>query len=87
MNIPTRRQRRELAKQFGLNKEKESFTQWSERIKRSQEFGKMLHLQHLQNIENQNNPAVVEEASIEQESAGLTSDQWKEITGGENTEN
>ncbi len=87
MNTPTRRQRRQLVKQFGLNKEKESFTQWSERIKRSQEFGKMLHLQHLQNIENQNNPDIVEEASIEQSTTGLTSNQWKEITGGENTEN
>ena len=87
MNIPSRKQRRALAKQFGLTKKKESFTQWTERIKRSQEFGKMLHLQHLQNVENQNNPAIeLEEAPLENANTELSLEQWKEITSGENTE-
>lgn len=85
MNIPSRRQRREIAKKFGLTKEKESFAQWTERIKRSREFGKALQLQHLQEIENKNNP-ISSQNSIKSGEEGLTIQEWKDISSGENTE-
>jgi hypothetical protein len=53
MNLPSRKERKALAKAFGLVKKKESFKERMERITRSQEIGKQIHLQHLQNMENQ----------------------------------
>jgi hypothetical protein len=50
--IPSRRERRSLAKKLGLTGKKESLKQYVERIGRAQEFGKQIHLQHLQNQEN-----------------------------------
>jgi hypothetical protein len=52
--IPSRRERRALAKKLGLTGKKESLKQFTERTRRSAEFGKQLHLQHLQNQENYN---------------------------------
>lgn len=52
MNLPSRKERKALAKAFGLVKKNESFKERMERITRSQEIGKQIHLQHLQDIEN-----------------------------------
>jgi hypothetical protein len=51
-NFPSRRERRALAKQFGLTKKKESLKEYSERVSRAQQLGKQIHLYHLQNQEN-----------------------------------
>jgi hypothetical protein len=50
--ILTRKQRRSIAKKLGYLGKKETFREMSEKSKRSREFGKMLHLQYLQNMEN-----------------------------------
>ena len=50
--IPSRKERRAFAKKLGLTGKKETLIQYRERIGRAQEFGKQLHLQHLQNQEN-----------------------------------
>lgn len=50
--IPSRRERRALAKKLGLVKKNESLKEYLERSKRSREFGNQIHLQHLQNQEN-----------------------------------
>ncbi len=52
MYLPSRKERKALAKKLGLKKKKESFKEMVERFGRSQEYGKMIHLQHLQNQEN-----------------------------------
>lgn len=52
MYLPSRKERKALAKKLGLKKKKESFKEMVERFGRAQEYGKMLHLQHLQNQEN-----------------------------------
>lgn len=51
-NFPSRRERKALAKQFGLVKKKESLKEYVERIRRSQELGKQIHLYNLQQQEN-----------------------------------
>ena len=48
----SRRQRRQMAKQFGYIGKNETLKEQRERIRRSQEMGKQLHLQHLQRIKN-----------------------------------
>jgi hypothetical protein len=53
MNLPSRRERRALAKKFGLIKKNETLKERSERTMRSLEMGKMIHLAHLEEIENQ----------------------------------
>lgn len=50
--IPSRKERRALAKKLGLIGKKESVSQFVERVGRAREFGKQIHLQHLQNSEN-----------------------------------
>jgi|LakMenE01Jun11ns_1017448.scaffolds.fasta_scaffold8980061_1 hypothetical protein len=52
MYLPSRKERKELAKKLGIKKKKETFKEMVERFGRAQEYGKMLHLQHLQNQEN-----------------------------------
>ena len=47
-----RRQRRELAKQFGYLGKKEGVSQMRERLQRSQKMGKQMHLQHLERVQN-----------------------------------
>ncbi len=47
-----RRQRRQLAKQFGFLGKKESIDQMRERLNRSQKMGKQIHLKNLENIKN-----------------------------------
>ena len=47
-----RRQRRELAKQFGYLGKKEGVIQMRERLQRSQKIGKQMHLQHLERVQN-----------------------------------
>jgi len=48
----SRRQRRQLAKQFGLLGKKESFDQMRERIGRAQKMGKQIHLKNLEDSMN-----------------------------------
>lgn len=71
--VPSRRERRSLAKKLGLVKKKETFRETVERFARAQEMGKMLHLQHLQNIENQKKS---DEVRIEEIQASLTPSSW-----------
>jgi hypothetical protein len=90
MNFPSRRERRAMAKAMGLTKKKENIVQMSERFKRSNEFGKMIHLQHLQNLENSRiNSEKIEEDAQE---APTNSPDWgledfkQQIISGENPE-
>jgi|LauGreDrversion4_2_1035121.scaffolds.fasta_scaffold1689938_1 hypothetical protein len=90
MNFPSRRERRAMAKAMGLTKKKETLVQMSERFKRSNEFGKMIHLQHLQNLENSRiNSEKIEEDAQE---APTNSPDWgledfkQQIISGENPE-
>jgi predicted component of type VI protein secretion system len=90
MNFPSRRERRSMAKAMGLTKKKENLVQMSERFKRSNEFGKMIHLQHLQNLENSRiNSEKIEEDAQE---APTNSPDWgledfkQQIISGENPE-
>jgi hypothetical protein len=48
----SRRQRRQMAKQFGLLGKKESFSDMRERIRRAQQMGKQIHLKNLENNRN-----------------------------------
>jgi len=48
----SRRQRRQLAKQFGLLGKKESFSEMRERIRRAQKMGKQIHLKNLEEAKN-----------------------------------
>jgi hypothetical protein len=82
MNLPSRKERKALAKKLGLVKKKESFKEMMARIGRAQEFGKMLHMQHLQNIENQKNQKELTQESVD------TQDQQelKKIISGQNPE-
>ena len=50
--IPSRKERRALAKKLGLIGKKESLNEYLERSRRAREFGNQIHLQHLQNQEN-----------------------------------
>jgi hypothetical protein len=75
---------------MGLTKKKETLVQMSERFKRSNEFGKMIHLQHLQNLENSRiNSEKIEEDAQE---APANSPDWgledfkQQIISGENPE-
>jgi hypothetical protein len=48
----SRRQRRQLAKQFGFLGKKESLTEREERTRRAHKMGKQIHLRNLENIKN-----------------------------------
>src|SRR5210317_2000348 len=48
----SRRQRRQMAKQFGLLGKNESFDQMRERIRRAQKMGKQIHLKNLEDTRN-----------------------------------
>jgi len=48
----SRRQRRQMAKHFGFLGKKESFDEMRERIRRSQQMGKQIHLKNMENIKN-----------------------------------
>lgn len=48
----SRRQRRQMAKHFGFLGKKESFDEMRERIRRSQQMGKQIHLKNIENIKN-----------------------------------
>lgn len=48
----SRRQRRHMAKQFGLLGKNESFDQMKERIRRAQKMGQQIHLKNLENTMN-----------------------------------
>lgn len=52
MYFPSRRERRAFAKKLGLRKKDETYDQWLERTRRSQEAGKQIHLQRLQDSYN-----------------------------------
>jgi hypothetical protein len=92
--IPSRRERRALAKKLGLSGKKESLSQFIERTRRSAEFGKQLHLQHLQNQENYriNLESNLEESKEEEQQTPTDSPNWglkdfkQQIISGENPE-
>lgn len=48
----SRRQRRQMAKQFGLLGKNESYDQKCERIRRAQKMGKQIHLKNLEDVRN-----------------------------------
>ena len=48
----SRRQRRQMAKQFGLLGKNESFDEMRERIRRAQQMGQQIHLKNLENNKN-----------------------------------
>lgn len=50
--FPSRKERRAFAKKLGLSGKKESLDQYIKRVGRAGEYGKQIHLQHLQNQEN-----------------------------------
>lgn len=74
-HIPSRKERKALAKKLGLVKKKETFKERIERIARAQEVGKQLHLLHLQNIENQRK---LEEIKKEEKPQSLTPSSWEQ---------
>jgi hypothetical protein len=92
--IPSRRERRALAKKLGLSGKKESLKQFTERTRRSAEFGKQLHLQHLQNQENHriNLESNLEEGKEQEQQTPTDSPNWgledfkQQIISGENPE-
>jgi hypothetical protein len=92
--IPSRRERRALAKKLGLTGKKESLKQFTERTRRSAEFGKQLHLQHLQNQENHriNLESNLEEGKEQEHQPPTDSPNWgledfkQQIISGENPE-
>lgn len=47
-----RRQRREMAKHFGLLSKNETVNSMRERLQRSQKMGNQIHIQHLQRVQN-----------------------------------
>lgn len=55
MQSQSRKERRAAAKKLGLLGRKESLTDLSERLKRSNEYGKMLHRLNLTEQKNRNN--------------------------------
>jgi hypothetical protein len=83
MNLPSRRERRALARALGLVKKKETFKETMERFTRSQELGKQIHLQHLQNIENQRK---AEEESKQKEETSWEQQELKKTISESNTE-
>ncbi len=92
--IPSRRERRAIARKFGLTKKKESLKEYVERVGRAQEFGKQIHLQHLQNQENLriNSESNLEENQEQEPQApanspdGGSEDFKQQIISGENPE-
>lgn len=85
MNLPSRKERKALAKKLGLIKKKESFKEMTARFARAQEFGRMIHMQHLQNIQNELNAK--NESSIEPNNESLNNQQeLKKIIGGKSKE-
>ena len=92
--IPSRNERRAFAKKLGLTGKKETLIQYRERIGRAQEFGKQLHLQHLQNQENSriNSEAKLEENKEQEAQTPHNSPNWgledfkQQIISGENPE-
>lgn len=66
----SRRQRRQMAKQFGLLGKKESFDEMRERIRRAQQMGQQIHLKNLENNKNSQIEAQrAREVSIQEEMA------------------
>lgn len=89
MYLPSRKERKALAKKLGLKKKKESFKEMIERFGRAQEYGKMIHLQHLQNIENSRNnfdQNLEKEEQKPTDSSDWNAEEFKKIIRGENPE-
>lgn len=90
MYLPSRKERKALAKKLGIKKKKESFKEMVERFGRAQEFGKMIHLQHLQNQENSRinfeekiESKLEESTSSPEESKDWGKEELKKIISGE----
>lgn len=66
--LPSRKQRREIARQFGLAK-KTNFKQWSDRLERTIKAGQAIHDQNLQENHNRNLKLKASKAEEKQESA------------------
>jgi len=54
MNLPNRKQRRKLAKDLGLLKNKKRGYKKMEEIKKIQAIGRLIHLRNLTELRNQN---------------------------------
>lgn len=58
MQSQSRKERRTAAKKLGLLGKKESLSEMSERLKRSNEYGKMLHRLNLTEQKNKSNKEI-----------------------------
>lgn len=61
----SRRERRQMAKQFGLLEKKESYSQMISRYSRSKEFGEQMHTQNLQEQKNKEIKSESDSGSVE----------------------
>jgi len=52
MEFPGRKERRALAKKLGFKSKNEPTQEWIERIQRSQDIGKQIHLMNIQELAN-----------------------------------
>ena len=50
--LPSRKQRREMARKFGLTKKNQNFTKWAQQLDRSVKAGQMIHQINLQEQHN-----------------------------------
>ena len=50
--LPSRKQRREMARKFGLTKKNQNFTKWAQQLDRSVKAGQMIHQINLQEQRN-----------------------------------
>ena len=50
--LPSRKQRREMARKFGLVKKNPSFKAWGEQLNRTVKAGEIIHQAHLQDNHN-----------------------------------
>ena len=72
--LPSRKQRREMARKFGLVKKDLTFKQWSEQLERTIAAGQVIHQAHLQ--ENHNR---LLKKSKKEEQANSTELAWSDI--------
>jgi hypothetical protein len=70
MYFPSRRERRAFAKKLGRKKKDETHKEWLERINRSHEAGKQIHLQRLQQSFNNQINAESQEINLTTQPAG-----------------
>ena len=79
--LPSRRQRREMARKFGLVKKDLTFKQWSEQLERSIRAGQAIHQAHLQ--ENHNRQLKANKKEDQSQSTDL---EWSDIVKRDNND-